>query len=211
MKKIVNKNNISSWLLCMISFIVTVVAMNYVPDKIPVHFGKNGVADCYGNRAVLFLIPVIMFVIIILAEVKKEPGNSAKIGNRYYYQIVFAVNAIITAFELYTIGTACDMELTNIGTFVLVILGLFVMVFGNMMPKFRHNSGIGIRTKWTLQDENIWYSTHRLCAKLWFAGGACLVATAFVTETIRVAGIIVIVAVMILVPVLYSKIEYGKK
>lgn len=210
MGKIVNRNNISSWLLCLISLIISGVSMNYLPDKIPVHFSTNGTADSYGSKFTLFLIPVVILVLIVIAELKKDTNKSSKPSSRYYYQIIFFVNAIIIAFEIYTIATACELELTDINNFVLVILGLLVMTFGNMMPKFGHNFAIGIRTKWTLADEHIWYRTHRLCAKIWFAGGALLVAAAFMKDAMRIGVIAVLVVIMVLVPILYSKAEYEK-
>lgn len=211
MGKVVNKNNLYSWLLCLISLLISGISMNYLPDKIPVHFSTNGTADSYGSKYTLLFIPIVIMAIIIIAEFKKDTSNSSKPSNRYYYQILFSVNTIIIALEIYTIATACDMEVTHISNFVLVILGLLVMIFGNMMPKFGHSSAIGIRTKWTLSDEHIWYRTHRFCAKIWFVSGLLLVAAAFMENTMKFILTVAVVAIMILVPVLYSKLEYNKK
>ena len=53
--------------------------------------------------------------------------------------------------------------------------GLLFIVVGNYMPKIRQNSFMGIRVKWTLENEANWNASHRFGGKVWVAGGfACL-------------------------------------
>jgi len=40
-----------------------------LPDVIPVHFGPNGMADGYGSKTTIFLIPIIVTAIVILLKV----------------------------------------------------------------------------------------------------------------------------------------------
>ena len=56
--------------------------------------------------------------------------------------------------------------------------GLLLLLLGNYMPKFRQNSFMGIRVKWTLENEANWNATHRFGGKVWVAGGfACMAGT----------------------------------
>jgi uncharacterized membrane protein len=48
------------------------------------------------------------------------------------------------------------------------LVGLTLMIAGNVLPRLRPNSALGIRTPWTLRDERTWTQTHR-------AGGYLLV------------------------------------
>ena len=43
-----------------------------------------------------------------------------------------------------------------------------------MMPKLKSNYYMGIKTPWTLSDDDIWLRTHRLGGKTMFAAGAML-------------------------------------
>ena len=53
--------------------------------------------------------------------------------------------------------------------------GLMFLLLGNYMPKLRQNSFMGIRVKWTLENEANWNATHRFGGKVWVAGGfACM-------------------------------------
>ncbi len=208
--RIISKDNISSWILCAAALLLAVVFMGDLPDMIPIHYSLDGTVDSFGNKYMLFLIPIVILVIIILAEFSKNSSKPAKTSSRYYYQIVFFINAIFVSFEIYTIALACDMKVTDVKNFILVIIGMIVMTFGNMMPKFGHGMAIGIRTKWTLANEQVWYLTHRFCAKLWFVGGGLLVAIAFLSGILRIVLLTAVAATLILLPVLYSKYRYKK-
>ena len=48
---------------------------------------------------------------------------------------------------------------------------LLIVLLGNVMGKVRRNFFVGIRTPWTLANEQVWYATHRLAGKTFFAGG----------------------------------------
>lgn len=59
----------TSWLL--IAFIWAYSCYHYpsLPDIIPVHYGEGGMADGYGSKNTLFLIPSIVTAIVILLKV----------------------------------------------------------------------------------------------------------------------------------------------
>ncbi len=42
------------------------------------------------------------------------------------------------------------------------------------MHSIKPNYFAGMRTPWTLEDNDTWRATHRLAGKLWFAGGIIL-------------------------------------
>ena len=47
------------------------------------------------------------------------------------------------------------------------------------MPKFRQNGVIGIRVKWTLENEENWAMTHRFAGKCLMIAGCCCILFAF--------------------------------
>ncbi|WP_143156899.1 SdpI family protein [Thermosyntropha lipolytica] len=54
---------------------------------------------------------------------------------------------------------------------------MFILI-GNFMGQFRHNYFVGIKTPWTLADEDVWQKTHRLGARVWVIGGiVCFIAS----------------------------------
>lgn len=82
--------------------------------------------------------------------------------------------------------------------------GLLFIVLGNYMPKFRQNSFMGIRVKWTLESEANWNATHRMGGKVWVAGGfACLAGAMLPVKAMGVVFPVVLVTVA-LAPIVYS-------
>lgn len=57
-------------------------------------------------------------------------------------------------------------------------IGLMLAGMGNVLPKLRSNFFFGIRTPWTLADEQVWARTHRFGGAAFVASGVLLMAVA---------------------------------
>jgi uncharacterized membrane protein len=85
-------------------------------------------------------------------------------------------------------------------------------MLGNYFQTVRPNYFIGIRTPWTLENEQLWKKTHRMGGKLWVAGGVLIaVISIFINNNTALAITFgAILSIMVIVPVVYSYIEYLK-
>ena len=101
----------------------------------------------------------------------------------------------------------------SVGRVTTAMVGLLFVFLGNMMPKMKNNFFMGIRTPWTLSDPDVWNRTHRLGGILWFAGGLLTVALALcgISETLMFVLLMVLVAVLALVPTVYSYLCFRAK
>ena len=82
--------------------------------------------------------------------------------------------------------------------------GLMFLLLGNYMPKLRQNSFMGIRVKWTLDNEANWNATHRFAGKLWVAAGLlCMISALLPGKTMMVVFIASIVLASV-APCVYS-------
>src|SRR5690606_14096229 len=50
-------------------------------------------------------------------------------------------------------------------------LGLIILLVGRVLVYVPPNQKLGIRTRWTLADEEVWLATHRLAGRTFAAGG----------------------------------------
>ena len=82
--------------------------------------------------------------------------------------------------------------------------GLLFIVVGNYMPKIRQNSFMGIRVKWTLENEANWNATHRMGGKVWVAGGFACLAGAMLPVKAMGAVFPVVLVTVALAPIVYS-------
>ncbi len=85
-------------------------------------------------------------------------------------------------------------------------LGLLFLAIGNMLPKSRPGFFVGIRTPWTIVDEDVWIATHRLGGKLFMLAGAILVAIGIVRLPAAARAFLTIGPIVgaALVPTVYS-------
>ncbi|MFV0548789.1 MAG: SdpI family protein [Limnobaculum xujianqingii] len=156
-------------LLIAAAAIVTSVYYADLPVLIPIHWGWDGSADSYGSREMLYLLgPGLMSIIVVLGlclpwlSPKRFGLASFKTTYSYFIMVIVCLFGFLYAVMLHAVLThASDIQRT-------VYIGLFILLFliGNPMGKVKRNFYIGIRTPWTLASEQVWYATHRLCARV---------------------------------------------
>lgn len=100
----------------------------------------------------------------------------------------------------------------TISTITYVVFGLLFFALGNSLPKVKQNSTIGIRVKWSLENEENWNATHRFAGKVWVAGGLLAMACALLptSEGTMVLFTVVILAVAY-APMCYSYRYYRRQ
>ena len=91
----------------------------------------------------------------------------------------------------------------------MVLFGVFFAALGNYFQTIRPNYFIGIRTPWTLENEQVWRETHQLGGKISMIGGLLMMPLYFVSnQYFQAFAFIALVIVIALVPVVYSYIRY---
>ena len=97
-------------------------------------------------------------------------------------------------------------------TILYLSFGLMFLVLGNILPKVRQNNTIGIKTKWTLENEQNWNATHRFSGRLWVVGGILCMTCALYPESDVALGIFnVEVLVLAFLPMIYSYRYYRRQ
>jgi uncharacterized membrane protein len=87
-------------------------------------------------------------------------------------------------------------------------IGVVFVVIGNYMGKVQRNFFVGIRTPWTLANEEVWLRTHRLAGKLFVASGVVLAVSSFFGPGLLIGVAFALVASF--VPVIYSYVLHRK-
>jgi uncharacterized membrane protein len=212
MKVLFHKYNLKTWIVFCVALIVACVVYNRLPDRIPVHFGMNGEANRYGGRLYIFLPAAVILCLQIVAEIFRriDPKHrSYEMFESHYYTIIFLVSLLMILMEMATIAISFHMN-WNVKTISTGGCGILMAFIGNIMPKFKHNYFVGIRTSWTLADENVWYLTHRFASKIWVVGGLVMIVGVILPVDIGHILFLVDLGVMVVVPVVASYVYYRK-
>ena len=99
----------------------------------------------------------------------------------------------------------------DVGVMVRFLVGILFICFGNYMGQLRHNYFIGIRTPWTLANEEVWRRTHRRGGWVFVFMGlgffcSLLVPSGYVGAWIALGGVVLGVGYL----VAYSYIVYKR-
>lgn len=186
--------------LSFLPLIGSAIAVQFMPEKVPLHYDLSGNADRFGNRLELLMIPVmillvmLVFIVMISRFEKKAAGASndrerasAENNRRIAVGIAFAVLALLTGILAYTVirilvksGSGISQADFDDMKFTALLMSILFIVGGNLSSKTKPNSGIGLRLSWTEYNDVTWSKSNRFAGKtLCIAGVLGIVSTAF--------------------------------
>ena len=215
MKKISNvlKKDWGILFLIFVGFAIGVHFYPLLPSRIPMHWNSNGQINGYGSKffgafglAFINLGMYLLFIILPYIDPKRKNYEAFQATYQYlkYLLIVFFLGMETYALLIAT-GT-----IANTPDFTQIMGSLLFILLGNVMGRFKHNYFVGIKTPWTLANEEVWRKTHRMAGPIWVIGGIANILLTVIGVTFNGIGFIIILAVMIVVPIVYSYIIYKK-
>ena len=147
-----------------------------------------------------------MFLVLPYIDPKRKNYESFKSTYQYlkYLLIIF-----LLGMEMITLLTAVGVAV-NRPVYIQILVSLLFILIGNVMGRFKHNYFVGIRTPWTLANEEVWRKTHRMAAPLWVIGGIVNILLTFAGVNFNGIAFIIIMVVIVIVPIVYSYISYQK-
>lgn len=211
--KLIHKDNYKTYTITLISLILSAISLPMLPEQIPIHFNAQGVADGYGSPLMIFLLPGIMLFMNLLAEFTKHADPRASnyvVFSKHYYLFFLVMNIFFFLVQLYLITYALELIHFNLSNILIIALGVLFIIVGNLMPKVKQNFFMGIKTPWTLADEQVWYATHRFAGKLWFVVGILMCICGFLPPVAFVPVLIAITLIAALVPMAYSYLIFKR-
>lgn len=195
-------------LLVLASWLLTAVYWSQLPPQMPTHWGPSGRPDAWMPLPFGALIgPMVAtfsyLLLLILPFI--DPRSQHWESFRGAYAIVKdALLALFCGLTYLSLSAAVRPDQSLDLHVLLVAMGLLFVVLGNYMPKLRSNFFVGVRTPWTLSDEDVWYRTHRLAGKLMMAAGLVTVLAAWLPAAWSFAVMMGAVMAMSLISVGYS-------
>lgn len=171
--------------LGLLSFVVSVIAVFFLPDQVPIHWNFEGEIDNYGSKYVYLLLGSLGILTYFLMNLtRKIDPNEAKIdGNLSAYATMRNIISIMmSCIGFISILSALQKEFNTM--LIFIILGGFFVVLGNYMPRVPHNYFMGAKTPWALADENNWKKTQRFSGYGLVIGGLLFVLAGLFNQKI---------------------------
>lgn len=211
--KIAKFLNVVQIVVLIASVVLSVYFYQNFPAVVPIHWNVSGQADGFGSKTFgAFMLPALLIALYFLFELlpKIDPRKDR------YVEFAKVYSIIKTAIMLVLFGAYLISGLNALGYSVSVsfwipfTIGLLFIVIGNYFGKIRNNYFVGIRTPWTLANEEVWNKTHRLGGKLFVLGGIAMMLMDFAPVMLRIPLLIAIVLVIAVLPMVYSYFLYKR-
>lgn len=199
-------------LIILISFGIGVYFYPQMPDKMVSHWGTSGEANDYmGKFWGLFLMPIISLVVflflILIPKLDPLKMNVEKFRKQFDNFTIFIILFLFYIYLLtifWNLGIQFDMNQAIAPAF-----GILFYYCGVLIENSKRNWFIGIKTPWTLSNDEVWDKTHKLGGKLFKITGVISLLGLFFPQF---AFLFILIPVLFstLYAVVYSYFEYKK-
>lgn len=192
----------------LLPIIAGLLLWDRLPDRIPTHWGMGGEVDGWSGKGfAVFAMPALMLGIQLLCFfVTASDPKRGNIRRKFLSMVlwIIPVLSVMTSCISYAVALGAQIRVEQV---IPGFIGLMFVIIGNYMPKFQQSYTLGIRLPWTLSSEENWNRTHRFGGKIWALGG---IGVLFCTLMGWGIASIVILAVVVIVPTIYSYVLYRK-
>lgn len=219
------------WIITVLPLLVTAVAVRFMEDSVPAHYDFYGNIDRWGSKYEYFLEPCFIILMTIFLQVlinyykrkqkralEDKEIQEAKNNEKVLYYVAVGITVmqmLIHCVLLYSafISSSSDVNIksVDIPTAVSILIGIFMIVIGNIIPKSKINGVVGLRTPWNMSDDRVWAESNRVGGVVMIIAGFLIVLSSIVIKGIATEfvtlGIIVASAI---ISTIYSYAVYKK-
>ena len=203
---------IISSLVTLLPIVFGVIVWDKLPEQMAIHWGVGGDPDQFAPTAFAVLaLPIILFILNWVCVLVTALDNKTRNQNP---KIINATLWIMPVLSLYANGivyaTAFGMDV-NVKLIIAPLIGIGLIVIGNILPKSTLNRTFGIKIKWTLASEENWTATHRFAGKIWVICGLISLLGVFFSDFYIIIFLPVLLLVVVVMPTVYSYRLYKKQ
>ena len=203
----------ASSVVCLLPIVLSLAVYSELPDQIVMQWNLEGNPNWFAHKAVpAFVMPFFFMLLNVIVRLalksdSRREGHSKAMSAFAQWLVPFLAITVIPLMIYSAMGAAVPIH-----KIALVFVGLVLVFCGNYLNKNRQNVSIGIRIKWTLNDSDNWNKTHRMAGPLWVIGGIIFIIVSLLPmeHSLMLVLILSIIAVLVIVPILYSYLLYRR-
>lgn len=186
------KPDVKRVIFCLLMFLpllAVLIALPFLPDEIPAHYGFSGQVDRWGSKYETLYFPVLTllfgFFMLGMARVSAKQEKDGKNNETICLVTGIVCLALFNGMTGYFLYTDFQMveDLSQVplefNRFICLFLGIVMVVVGNILPKARLNSLLGLRTPWSMANETTWKKSQRFGGLSCIIGGLAMMGVCF--------------------------------
>lgn len=206
----VSVKKISMLFFIFLQLIVQCIALKYLPDQIPAHYGFNGEVTRWGNKYESLITPIIgvifclsMFIYTNTISKKEKYKNNIKAFTVCNIVLIILFNTLTFSFLITDFKQTTNLNNSLTYKLIYLIVGIIFVIIGNYLPKCKQNRLIGIRTKLTLSDSNIWFKTHRFAGVVFVIWG-CIFTLASLILSFKLLTLALFIGLLLIMIIIFT-------
>ena len=190
-------------------FAVSLIIGAYLPQRIPLHWDRQGAVDRIGLKyELIFLLPcaaAIIFAVGVFAESRFILPSHKLRGFISFIQFFFIVLLFVLQARNLLRAGGIWAPIERLMTIPALLLYMYV---AGMFYDAEYMSLFGVKTKWTLDDETVWEKTNRLASRLFRVSAALMLIPVYFYRLFYIC-LAVPPVLSFISAVIYSKIISG--
>ncbi len=198
-----------NFITIVISIVLLVLSFCLLRDisVVPIHWDLSGNVDSYGNKywlGLFLLLPIaIAYLMDLLKRIDPKSDNYIEMKKEYaiikWFLVIFMY--LIYVFMLLNILINFSIVIS-----MNILLGVLFIILGIYLRDVKQNYFLGIKTPWTLNNNEVWVSTHKRSKIVFIIIGVSFLVNVFLKSF--VPFIVLIVGIIYIY--YYSYKEYKK-
>lgn len=173
-----NKMELTAVLLGIANLIVAIVFVLRLPEIVPTHYGVDWVCNAVGSPWMGIILPVLVLVMSLIAPLINNKSQKTENGKRVAQIVILLIEMyfiVMSWLMLISMDTGVQLGeqagIPSFGWLISICLAFMFIGMGNYLPVMPQSKTLGIKIKYTLENEACWKLTHRMAGKLWVTTG----------------------------------------
>ena len=165
--------------LIVLNLVVDAAFLVLAPDQVAVHFGASGEADRIGSKYEHLWFPALALAFglglpFIAKRSDAHDGDKLLKADVVLLALMAVFSLFVFADGLSSSGSPFAALDLNVGRGAALVAGIAFVICGNIMPKSDRNEAFGLRTPWSLSNDEVWRKSQRF-------GGYAMIASGVLT------------------------------
>jgi len=203
------------YVFMLLSLAAGLIALPFLPEQIPAHYNAAGQVDRWGSRYETLIFPAMTVLTgLIMLAASKYSAKKERDGQNNAKLVLItgiaccALFTIMQAYYLYADFRGVEdlsSVSVDISRLVFSVMGVMMIVLGNVMPKAKNNAFIGLRTPWSRKNDEVWKKSQKFGGVSFILCGLATLVICIFTEGIScMIWSLAALAVVTTVDVLYT-------
>ncbi len=195
--------------------LISMIAFFFLPDSIPAHYNIAGQVDRFGCKGEIFIFPLFILLFGLILNWLAVLAKKKEINGSNNYNVVMTLSiatlVLLDAMNCYFLYLAFegvgDLKLLAVDIYQIVFsgIGIIMIIIGNIMPKLKMNSIIGLRTPWSMKNSTTWRQSQRFGGISFIVAGIVIVLVClFLEDDIRLVSVLAVMLVSLLADIVYT-------